>query len=51
MKWVNENTGVGVDDIGFTLIDLNRIAYVDEPFIMAKQEKQAKHVFYCPRSV
>ena len=29
--------------MGFTLIDLNRVAYSDEPFIMAEQEKQ---VFY-----
>ena len=47
-KQVNGNTSVKVDDMGFTLIDLtlidlNRVAHSDEPFIMAEQAKQ---VFY-----
>ena len=31
------------DDVGFTLPDLNKLAYQNDPFIM---EKQAKQVFY-----
>jgi len=42
-KWVDGNTGVGSDDLGFTLVDLNKIGYKDEPFIMAYQARQ---VFY-----
>ena len=42
-KWVNANTGVRKDDFGFTLVDLNKVGYIDEPFIMAQQARQ---VFY-----
>ena len=31
------------DKMGFTLLDLQKLAYKDEPFIMAKQVRQ---VFY-----
>jgi len=34
---------VNVDDLGFTLVDLAKIGYKEDPFIMAYQEKQ---VFY-----
>ena len=33
-QWVNGNFGVRQDKIGFTLVDLERIGYKDEPFIM-----------------
>jgi len=42
-KWVDSNTGVHVDDFGFTLVDLAKIGYKEDPFIMTYQ---AKHVFY-----
>ena len=42
-RWVNENTSVHEDQLGFTLVDLNKVAYMDEPFIMAEQARQ---VFY-----
>jgi len=41
--WVNGNTGVCKDKMGFTLIDLQKVAYNDDPFIMAAQARQ---VFY-----
>jgi len=41
--WVNGNAGVHQDKMGFTLVDLQRIGYKDEPFIMAAQARQ---VFY-----
>ena len=41
--WVNGNIGVHVDHLGFTLVDLNRVTYMEEPFIMAEQARQ---VFY-----
>ena len=31
------------DDVGFTLVDLKKLAYQNDPFIMAEQAKQ---VFY-----
>jgi len=42
-KWVDSNTGVQTNDVWFTLVDLNKLAYQNDPFIMAQQ---AKHVFY-----
>ena len=42
-KWVNANTGVRQDELGFILVDLNKVGYMDEPFIMAEQARQ---VFY-----
>jgi len=42
-KWVNSNTGVRTDDVGFTLVDLKKLGYHNDPFIMAEQAKQ---VFY-----
>ena len=42
-KWVENNNGIRIDEFGFTLLDLNRIGYIDEPFILASQAKQ---VFY-----
>ena len=42
-QWVNGNVGLRQDKLGFTLVDLQRIGYKDEPFIMAAQARQ---VFY-----
>ena len=39
-QWVNGNIGVCQDKMGFTLLDLQKLAYKDEPFIMAKQVRQ-----------
>ena len=33
-KWVDSNIGVQTDDFGFTLVDLKKLAYQNEPFIM-----------------
>ncbi|GAU41485.1 hypothetical protein TSUD_239610 [Trifolium subterraneum] len=42
-KWVDINSGVRIDELGFTLINLCKVSYTDEPFIMASHAKQ---VFY-----
>ena len=42
-KWVNGNIGVHQDQLGFTLVDLQKVAYKNKPFIMAEQARQ---VFY-----
>ncbi|XP_047178785.1 uncharacterized protein LOC124845689 [Vigna umbellata] len=33
-KWVDSNSGVVTEDLGFTLVDLYKMIYTDEPFIM-----------------
>ena len=38
-KWVDNNTGVYTDDIGFMLVDLKKIGYYNDPFIMAEQAR------------
>ena len=42
-KWVDNNIGVWTDDVRFTLVDLKKLAYQNDPFNMAEQAKQ---VFY-----
>jgi len=42
-KWVDSNTGVRTDDIGFMLVDLKILGYHNDSFIMAEQARQ---VFY-----
>ncbi|KAK7256311.1 hypothetical protein RIF29_29752 [Crotalaria pallida] len=42
-KWVDNNDGFQIDDLGFMQVDLNREGYKDEPFILASQAQQ---VFY-----
>ena len=42
-KWVDGNTDVWTDDVGFTLVNLKKLGYHNDPFIMAEQAKQ---VFY-----
>ncbi len=41
--WVNNDGGVKVDDLGFTLVDLKRIGHKNDPFIFASQARQ---IFY-----
>ncbi|XP_031127671.1 uncharacterized protein LOC116029770 [Ipomoea triloba] len=42
-KWVDSKHGVKANELGFTLVDLNREGHKNEQFIMASQAKQ---VFY-----
>ncbi|KAL5179867.1 hypothetical protein HKD37_01G001093 [Glycine soja] len=42
-KW-DSNTNVRTNDVGFTLVDLKKLGYHNDPFIMAEQ---AKKVFMC----
>ena len=42
-KWVDDNHGKKVDELGFTLVDFSREGHQKEPYIMASQAKQ---VFY-----
>ena len=38
--WVDNKNGIKVDDLGFTLVDFNKIAHKSDPFILASQAKQ-----------
>ncbi|KAH6776554.1 hypothetical protein C2S52_014115 [Perilla frutescens var. hirtella] len=42
-RWVDNNSGVKVDDSGFTLVNLNKVGYQSDSFILGSQAKQ---VFY-----
>jgi len=35
-KWVDSNTRVQTDDVRFTLVDLKKLAYQNDPFIIAE---------------
>jgi hypothetical protein len=39
-KWVDINSGVRIDELGFTLVDLCKLAYTNEPFIMHYYKKE-----------
>ena len=41
--WVDNKNGIRVDDLGFTLVDLSKMAHKSDHFILASQAKQ---VFY-----
>ncbi|XP_062103264.1 uncharacterized protein LOC133814298 [Humulus lupulus] len=47
-NWVESNNGVKVDELSFTLVDLKRLGYKSEPFILGTQAKQ---VFYVEDSL
>ncbi|XP_073154053.1 uncharacterized protein [Henckelia pumila] len=42
-NWVENNNGIKVDELGFTLVNLNRIGFKSDSFILGRQAKQ---VFY-----
>jgi len=42
-KWVDNKSGVKMDESGKTLVDFRKVGYQDEPFIMAQKTSQ---VFY-----
>jgi len=42
-KCVDNNSVVGTNDLDFTLVDINKMSYIAEPFTMASQ---VGHIFY-----
>jgi len=38
-KWIDSNLGVGTYDLCFTLVDLKKMSYTNEPFIMTNQAR------------
>ncbi|KAI5420039.1 hypothetical protein KIW84_044003 [Lathyrus oleraceus] len=43
-KWVENNNGIRMDKSGFLQVDLNRVGYKDESFILASQARQVLYV-------
>lgn len=41
--WVENKKGIKKDNLGYTLVELNRLGHKDDPFILASQARQ---VFY-----
>ncbi len=44
-KWVNNNSGLWADELGIVQVDLSKVWYKDDPFILASQAEQ---VFFIP---
>ena len=38
-KWMENNNGIKIDELGFTQVDLNRGGHKEDTFILASQEK------------
>jgi len=43
-KWVDNKSGVKIDESGFTLVDFRKIRYRDEPFIIVQQASQVLYI-------
>lgn len=43
-KWVDMNKGIKVDELGYTLVNLNRLGFLNDPFILAKHVKQVCYI-------
>ena len=43
-NWVDINKGVKVDDLGYTLVNLTRLGFLNDPFILAKHVKQVCYI-------
>ena len=42
-QWVNNSSGRRIDEFGFVSVDLSKVGYKDDPYILASQVRQ---VFY-----
>lgn len=43
-KWVDMNKGIKVDDLGYTLVNLNRLGFLNDPFVLGKHVKQVCYI-------
>ena len=43
-NWVDTNKGFKVDDLGYTLVNLNKLAFVNDPFVLGKHVKQVCYI-------
>ncbi|XP_074369103.1 uncharacterized protein LOC141709096 [Apium graveolens] len=44
-NWVDINKGVKVDDLGFILVNLNKLGFVNDPFVLGKHVKQVYYIY------
>ncbi|MDV3177258.1 MAG: DUF4216 domain-containing protein, partial [Candidatus Phytoplasma australasiaticum] len=42
--WVDLNRGTKVDDLGYVLVNLNRLGFLNDPFVLAKHVKQVCYI-------
>ena len=42
--WVDMNKGVKVDDLGYTLVNLNKLGFLNDPFVLGKHVKQVCYI-------
>ncbi|KAI5325003.1 hypothetical protein L3X38_034076 [Prunus dulcis] len=42
--WIDNTSGLVVDEPGFTLVDMSKIGYRNDQFIMASQVKQVSFI-------
>ncbi|XP_063942600.1 uncharacterized protein LOC108203515 isoform X2 [Daucus carota subsp. sativus] len=43
-NWVDMNKGVKVDNMGFTLVNLNKLGFINDPFVLGKHVKQVCYI-------
>ncbi|XP_074336562.1 uncharacterized protein LOC141673721 [Apium graveolens] len=43
-NWVDINKGIKVDDLGYTSVNLNRLGFLNDPFVLAKHVKQVCYI-------
>ena len=43
-NWIDINKGTKVDDLGYTLVNLNRLGFLNDPFMLAKHVKQVCYI-------
>ena len=42
--WADINSGVRKDELGFTIVDLNKLRSKNDPFVLASQAKQVSYI-------
>ncbi|XP_074347531.1 uncharacterized protein LOC141686391 [Apium graveolens] len=43
-SWVDMNQGVKVDDLGYTIVNLNKLGFVNDPFVLGKHVKKVCYI-------
>ncbi|XP_074377593.1 uncharacterized protein LOC141719109 [Apium graveolens] len=43
-NWVDMNKGVKVDDLGYTVVNLQKIGFMNDPFVLGKHVKQVCYI-------
>ena len=43
-KWVDMNKGIKVDDLGYILVNLNRLGFLNDPFVLGNHVKQVCYI-------